>query len=819
MVKRGLLALGTIIGLFVLNSASTSAKDIDFSVDLVDSSTIVLPSTPVNLLIEPTANGSFSSDSLSVRVYSNVPTGYQLLMTTSSVDLVSSTANPTTGTFPSIPTLSSTASQSNFELNKWGISLDGTNYLPMSSSSTIADTTSVGGITNGATTTINIATKLDLDTAPGTYSTTINFSLVVPPRPSGFEASYAAAGKSKISTPKGMYYTMQDMSASICTMTVADSEIQVADTRDNKLYWILKARDGNCWMTQNLDHDIVTTPGYYTPANTDITENWTPANATLVANEDGTAADGWEDNETEPYSVDVGDWYYTDTRVENSEIYDRLTEEEGSSFSKTPFEGNGEHGHIGNYYNWSAAVAMNDTSEYEYQTYYDPLANPQTSICPKGWKLPVITEHYDIPDDYLKLAGSYANNTDSDAPITSSPLYFIRSGYFDNYGGYVSDLGQEGHYWSPTVYEQSYVRELRFFYSSITTGDDKPTGYGLSIRCVAYGEPNTVDTFDEAFQKANKTKATANDGHDYYQMQDMTTSICNSVTAPTAADYSDTPESQLVDNRDGKTYWVAKLKDGKCWMTQNLDHDIVTTPDYYTPANTDITENWTPSNATIIASIEDVVNSVRYDYSLPGWIESDTEPSSIDVGDWYWTDTWYGDEGIVDDYLTGEDNEWFRSTPFPGNGEHGHIGNHYNWTAAIATNDSSSYYSSSHMVFDFSLAPQTSICPKGWKLPLITGTDETAINGLNDFDNIINRYGNNNEDDKDLTAAPLYYVRGGHVIHSSMLEVGYSGAYWSNTVRNGQEAYALEIDLQEPWPRPDDYKVRDHGFSVRCVAR
>lgn len=30
---------------------------------------------------------------------------------------------------------------------------------------------------------------------------------------------------------------------------------------------------------------------------------------------------------------------------------------------------------------------------------------------------------------------------------------------------------------------------------------------------------------------------------------------------------------QLVDARDGKSYWVAKLKDDNCWMTQNLDYD------------------------------------------------------------------------------------------------------------------------------------------------------------------------------------------------------------------------------------------------------
>lgn len=47
----------------------------------------------------------------------------------------------------------------------------------------------------------------------------------------------------------------------------------------------------------------------------------------------------------------------------------------------------------------------------------------------------------------------------------------------------------------------------------------------------------------------------------------------------------------LTDNRDGKEYYIAKLRDGNVWMTQNLDHDIVTTANFYTPANTDVLNN------------------------------------------------------------------------------------------------------------------------------------------------------------------------------------------------------------------------------------
>lgn len=48
----------------------------------------------------------------------------------------------------------------------------------------------------------------------------------------------------------------------------------------------------------------------------------------------------------------------------------------------------------------------------------------------------------------------------------------------------------------------------------------------------------------------------------------------------------------LTDIRDNNTYTVAKLKDGKCWMTQNLRIGGSTTMEL-TPEDTDIGQNYT----------------------------------------------------------------------------------------------------------------------------------------------------------------------------------------------------------------------------------
>ncbi len=61
-------------------------------------------------------------------------------------------------------------------------------------------------------------------------------------------------------------------------------------------------------------------------------------------------------------------------------------------------------------------------------------------------------------------------------------------------------------------------------------------------------------------------------------MQDMTNSICANTKGTdgqeVTADLHNEPSKQLIDIRDGNTYWVSKLADGNCWMTQNLNLDI-----------------------------------------------------------------------------------------------------------------------------------------------------------------------------------------------------------------------------------------------------
>ncbi len=77
-------------------------------------------------------------------------------------------------------------------------------------------------------------------------------------------------------------------------------------------------------------------------------------------------------------------------------------------------------------------------------------------------------------------------------------------------------------------------------------------------------------------------------------------------------------EKQLRDTRDGKYYWVSKLADGKCWMTQDLALDLSTSK-ALTPADSDVRNNWTSKIATATVVNADTINSDPNNTETRSW--------------------------------------------------------------------------------------------------------------------------------------------------------------------------------------------------------
>lgn len=155
-------------------------------------------------------------------------------------------------------------------------------------------------------------------------------------------------------------------------------------------------------------------------------------------------------------------------------------------------------------------------------------------------------------------------------------------------------------------------------------------------------------------------------------MQEMTTSICESATIPNvnATQFDTTgarqgnanyiPRRELIDVRDGNTYQVTKLADGKCWMTENLALGSKTEPTVLTPDTSDVISEYTipvsdisafPADKTIIAEafyLDDrfggyystKVANVGGDNKIGGTSSNDASicPKGWHLGSYY--DTW-----------------------------------------------------------------------------------------------------------------------------------------------------------------------------------
>lgn len=233
-------------------------------------------------------------------------------------------------------------------------------------------------------------------------------------------------------------------------------------------------------------------------------------------------------------------------------------------------------------------------------------------------------------------------------------------------------------------------------------------------------------------------------------MQEMTSEIC------AAAKEGDT--MRLKDTRDDKMYWVAKLKDGSCWMTQNLDLDLSTTV-LLTPDTTNL-----PTNTNWRSSADTTTDSTG---GVSGYYGSD-EGQSYDPGNVYYENT-------------------------SGSDSHYHVGNYYQWSAATAG-----------YTDDDVQSPQ-SICPKGWTLPSESQFQALIDRGLSSS-NFMN--------------APYYLLRGGSIFYNTLDMAGSWGYYWSSTPLGSEDAYSLVIQYL-PTTRagdPGSGTLRFYGRSVRCVA-
>lgn len=287
-------------------------------------------------------------------------------------------------------------------------------------------------------------------------------------------------------------------------------------------------------------------------------------------------------------------------------------------------------------------------------------------------------------------------------------------------------------------------------------------------------------------------------------MQDMTPEICE------FAPEGDT--AQLIDKRDNKTYWVAKLADGNCWMTQNLDLDL--SGRTLTPSDSDVSSNWRYSGSwyTSVQNLSTSTNAVQgWDLGEYVW----TTPGSAD-GCWPSTNLsdpdcapyWQSTAGMTPMTTIRDDGIIVEGSTYDA---HYLAGNYYSWTAATAGTGSSAT--------SYSDVAEGSICPAGWRLPSM----ETGYGGS--FKGLISAYniGNNAAGGLAMSSVPLYFVKAGDIGQNSNLGnrlfyAGEQGAYWSNQLTDWSTLVSI-LSFGGSSVSTSTGSARWGGDTIRCVAK
>ena len=234
----------------------------------------------------------------------------------------------------------------------------------------------------------------------------------------------------------------------------------------------------------------------------------------------------------------------------------------------------------------------------------------------------------------------------------------------------------------------------------------------------------------------------------------------------------------LKDARDEQEYTVAKLADGKIWMTKNLN----------LAGGTEITSE---------------LSDIPANYTLPtanGFQEGNKLPESSQEG--------FSDNTQAYVYNTGNSTD---NCANPG------CYSYYSWHAATAG-------SGVNITANNTDAPY-SICPKGWELP----NSRTTVAANSDFYKLAVAYGMNPEDtyDKTFESGSNFYELAGpetipnFLITNEMFNKNFSasggGRYWSSSVVSRGRSYSLMLASYGVYTNLSISEA--YGVAIRCLIK
>ena len=279
-------------------------------------------------------------------------------------------------------------------------------------------------------------------------------------------------------------------------------------------------------------------------------------------------------------------------------------------------------------------------------------------------------------------------------------------------------------------------------------------------------------TFDEAYAKANKTQT---GGH--YSQQDLNKNICQIVAMG--------QNSTVKDVRDNNTYMIGRLKDGNCWMLDNLALD---------PTDSTTAQNMNESNTNATAAA--INNLLNGGSSTTGW--SNTAVANV-------TTDFSENDSVQPRINNASKNTLVTSYgPASTNGQ-AKVGIYYNYCAASA---STYCYEGGQGVDvpDTLIDASQDICPANWRMP--TGGDSGEYYTLSQM------YGSDATDTNSLQYN-LSTSLSGYYVSSSAGNQGSFGEWWSSTYYNSDSMYHLHVVPTNVSPHGIDNS--NYGLSMRCL--
>ena len=200
-------------------------------------------------------------------------------------------------------------------------------------------------------------------------------------------------------------------------------------------YVVRKLNDGNCWMAENLQLNLVSGKSIKVGTFASGEADWTPNSDTSSSN---------------PFNYAI-----TQNYKENIAVADYR------SIS-----------HNNWYYTWYGATTGQGAN----------TSNPSItqSICPKGWRLPLGGDSTGSKSFYYLITTKYGQSTGS--AINNDPLNFYPAGYY--YSGSLNGSAN-GCYWSATSSSNNYAYGLYFTGSNVNPQNYDNKYYGLSVGCVS----------------------------------------------------------------------------------------------------------------------------------------------------------------------------------------------------------------------------------------------------------------------------------------------------------------------------------------------